>query len=70
MADEISIQQLMNRMPKAYLPDVAGDLDAVIQFQFTGAEPGDWIADDAQEQKDLEEILQRHVLDVIPPINE
>jgi hypothetical protein len=36
MADEISIQQLMNRMPKAYLPDVAGDLDAVIQFQFTG----------------------------------
>ena len=43
MTDEISIQQLMNRMPKAYLPEVAGDLDAVIQFQFTGAEAGDWI---------------------------
>lgn len=43
MVDEISIQQLMNRMPKAYLPEVAGDLDAVIQFQFTGAEAGDWI---------------------------
>lgn len=43
MTDEISIQELMNRMPKAYLPDVAGDLDAVIQFQFSGAEAGDWI---------------------------
>jgi putative sterol carrier protein len=43
MADEISIEQLMHRMPKAYLPEVAGDLDAVIQFQFTGAEAGDWI---------------------------
>jgi putative sterol carrier protein len=43
MADEISIQELMNRMPKAYLPEVAGDLDAVIQFQFSGEEAGDWI---------------------------
>jgi len=43
MAEEISIQELMNRMPKAFLPDAAAGVDAVIQFQFTGAEAGDWV---------------------------
>lgn len=43
MADEITIEEMMNRMPMAFLPDKAGDVEAVIQFHMTGAEPGDWI---------------------------
>lgn len=43
MSDEISIEKLMNRMPKAFLPEVAEGVDAVIQFNFTGAEAGDWV---------------------------
>ena len=43
MADEITIEEMMNRMPKAFLPDKAGDVEAVIQFHMTGVEPGDWI---------------------------
>ncbi len=40
---EISIQELMNRMPKAFLPDQAEGVDAVIQYHLTGAEGGDWV---------------------------
>ncbi|MFC1923149.1 SCP2 sterol-binding domain-containing protein [Chloroflexota bacterium] len=43
MADEISIEELMNRMPKAFLPDKAGDVEAVIQYHLTGEEAGDWV---------------------------
>jgi len=43
MADEITIEEMMNRMPYAFLPEKAGDVDAVIQFHFTGEEAGDWI---------------------------
>jgi putative sterol carrier protein len=40
----LTISELMEKMPGAFLPEKAGDLDAVIQFKFTGAEAGDWIA--------------------------
>jgi putative sterol carrier protein len=43
MVDEISIEEMMNRMRKAYLPEKAGDLEAVIQYHLTGEEAGDWI---------------------------
>ncbi len=43
MPDEISIEEMMNRMPKAFLPEKAGDLEAVIQYHLTGEEAGDWI---------------------------
>lgn len=43
MADEITIEEMMNRMPKAFLPEKAGDVKAVIQYHLTGAEAGDWI---------------------------
>jgi putative sterol carrier protein len=43
MADEISIEEMMNRMPKAFLPDKAGDVEAVIQYHLTGEEAGDWV---------------------------
>lgn len=43
MADEITIEELMNRMPKAFLPDKAVDVEAVIQYHLTGEEAGDWV---------------------------
>ena len=38
MPDEITIEEMMNRMPKAFLPEKAGDVEAVIQFHLTGDE--------------------------------
>ena len=40
----LTIETLMSKMPGAFLPEKAAGLDAVIQFKFTGAEPGDWYA--------------------------
>lgn len=44
MAEEITIEELMNRMPKAFLPEKAEGVEAVIQFHFSGDEAGDWVA--------------------------
>jgi putative sterol carrier protein len=43
MVDEISIEEMMNRMPKAFLPEKAGEVEAVIQYHLSGEESGDWI---------------------------
>jgi putative sterol carrier protein len=40
----LTIADLMARMPAAFLPEKAAGMDAVIQFKFTGSEPGDWYA--------------------------
>jgi putative sterol carrier protein len=40
----LTISDLMSRMPGALMPDKATGVDAVIQFIFTGAEPGNWYA--------------------------
>ena len=40
----LTIETLMSKMPGAFIPEKAAGLDAVIQFKFTGAEPGDWYA--------------------------
>lgn len=40
----LTVSELMERMPKAYMPEKAPGLDAVIQFKFSGAEAGDWFA--------------------------
>ena len=40
----LTIADLMSKMPKAFLPEKAPGLDAVIQFKFSGVEPGDWFA--------------------------
>lgn len=40
----LTIQELMSRMPGAFLPEKAKGVDAIIQFHFTGEEPGDWYA--------------------------
>jgi putative sterol carrier protein len=40
---DITVNQLMERMPKAFMPEKAEGVDAVIQYHLTGEEAGDWI---------------------------
>lgn len=40
---EITIQQLIKNHPKAFIPEAAQGVSAVIQYQLTGVEDGDWI---------------------------
>ncbi len=40
----LTVAELMSKMPKAFLPDKAPGLDAVIQFKFSGPEAGEWFA--------------------------
>jgi putative sterol carrier protein len=40
---DVTIEQLMHRMPKAFKPEVAEGVNAVIQYHLTGEEAGDWI---------------------------
>jgi len=40
----LSIADLMSKMPTAFVPEKAQGLDVVLQFKFSGAEPGDWYA--------------------------
>ena len=40
----LTIADLMSKMPGAFIPEKAAGLDAIIQFNFTGAEPGNWNA--------------------------
>ena len=40
----LTIAELMGKMPRAFLPDKAAGVDAVIHFKFTGTEPGEWNA--------------------------
>ena len=38
----ITIEKLFDMLPGAFLPEKAGDLDTVIQFELTGEEAGSW----------------------------
>ena len=40
----LTVADLMSKMPGAFVPEKAQGLDAVLQFKFSGAEPGDWYA--------------------------
>jgi putative sterol carrier protein len=44
MSEEMTIDKLMELMPKAFQPEKAGDVAADIQFHFQGDGGGDWIA--------------------------
>jgi putative sterol carrier protein len=51
----ISITELMEKLPGAFIPEKAGDMDAVIQFVLTGEEESNWmiiIKDGAVEVKE------------------
>ena len=40
----LTISQLMEKMPGAFLPEKAQNVNATIHFKFTGAEAGEWNA--------------------------
>lgn len=40
----LTVEQLMEKMPGAFIPEKAQGVDATIQFNFTGAEAGQWNA--------------------------
>jgi len=40
---EITVQELMDRMPKAFIPESAEGVDAVIQYHLSGEEGGEWV---------------------------
>lgn len=41
----LTIAELISKMPGAFIPEKAQGLNAVIQFNFSGAEPGNWNAE-------------------------
>ena len=40
---DITVAELMSRMPKASRPEAAEGVNAVIQYHLNGPEGGDWI---------------------------
>ena len=40
----LTIKEVMEAMPGAFLPDKAGDLNVTIQFRMGGEQSGDWYA--------------------------
>jgi putative sterol carrier protein len=44
MSEELTVEKLMNRMPKAFRPEKADGVNTVLQFHLTGEEAGDWFA--------------------------
>jgi putative sterol carrier protein len=38
----ITVPELFEKMPAAFIPEKAAGVDAVIQFKFTGEQAGDW----------------------------
>ena len=40
----LTIKDVMEAMPGAFLPDKAGELNVIIQFHMNGEQSGDWFA--------------------------
>lgn len=40
---DLTVEALMDRMPKAFKPEKAEGVDAVIQYHLTGEGGGDWV---------------------------
>lgn len=40
----LTVVDLMTKMPSAFVPEKAMGLDVVLQFKFSGSEPGEWYA--------------------------
>jgi putative sterol carrier protein len=43
MPEELTIAKLMDLMPKAFVPEKAAGVDAVIQYHLSGDQGGDWV---------------------------
>ena len=53
----LTVAELMEKMPGAFIPEKAQGVDATIQFKFTGAEAGEWNATIKDGKVD---VAQRH----------
>jgi putative sterol carrier protein len=51
---DITVEELMNRMPKAFKPEAAEGVDAVIQYHLDGEEGGDWVVSIQDQQCTVE----------------
>jgi putative sterol carrier protein len=51
----LTVADLMSKMPGAFVPEKAQGLEAVLQFKFTGAEPGDWYAQIKEGKVDVQQ---------------
>ena len=40
---EIPLTELMARMPKAFIPEKAEGMEAVVQYELSGEEGGEWV---------------------------
>ena len=40
----LTVAEVMEKMPGAFIPEKAAGVDSVIHFKLTGAEPGEWNA--------------------------
>ena len=54
MTDQLTIEEVMNRMPKAFQPEKAEGVEAVVQYHLAGEEAGDWIVTIADGQCTVE----------------
>jgi putative sterol carrier protein len=43
MSEEMTIAQLMDLMPKAFVPEKAAGVEAVVQYHLLGEQGGDWV---------------------------
>lgn len=43
MTDELTVQELMGRMPAAFQPEKAEGVEAVVQYHLSGDQGGDWV---------------------------
>jgi putative sterol carrier protein len=55
MDEEITVKELFERMPRAFLPENAAGVDAVIQFNLSGEGGGDWIVTIRDQKCTVEE---------------
>lgn len=51
---DITVEELMNRMPKAFKPEAADGVEAVIQYHLDGDEGGDWVVSIKEQQCTVE----------------
>ncbi|MGA9532278.1 MAG: SCP2 sterol-binding domain-containing protein [Anaerolineales bacterium] len=54
MAEDLTIEEAMTRMPMAFQPERAEGVEAVVQYHLTGSEEGDWIVRIGDGQCDVE----------------
>jgi putative sterol carrier protein len=40
----LTIAEIMAKVPQAFVPEKAGEVNAIVHFKFTGAEAGEWNA--------------------------